>query len=312
MGSRASGRSVKRVLPLAFVGLGLIWGSSFLWIKIGIEEMDPATLVAYRVTVAAAAMLLYLRATGQRISLQPRELAPLAVLGLIATSLPIFLISWGEQYIDSGTAAVLNSLVPIFSLIIAGMIMHVESVNLVRVVGVLTGFVGTAVLASREFAARGDALALLGAAAVVVASISYALGGIYSRSRIQGTPRYVVAGGNLTFGAIYMWIYVLATGADPALPTQLGSIVAVLWLGLLGSFLAFILFYYLLTHLETTVATMVTYLFPVVGVALGVLFLGELLDARLMLGTTLVVVGIVVVSLRYDQIVRGCAGLRAR
>jgi drug/metabolite transporter (DMT)-like permease len=88
--------------------------------------------------------------------------------------------------------------------------------------------------------------------------------------------------------------------------------VAVLWLGLLGSFLAFILFYYLLTHLETTVATMVTYLFPVVGVALGVFFLGELLDARLILGTTLVVVGIVVVSLRYDQIVRRWAGLRAR
>src|SRR3970282_2882811 len=115
--------------------------------KMGTEIMDPATLLAYRVTVAAAAMLLYLRVTGQRISLQPRELSPLAVLGLIATSLPIFLISWGEQYIDSGTAAVLNSLVPIFRLIIAGMIMHVESVTLVRVVGVLSGFAGTGVRA---------------------------------------------------------------------------------------------------------------------------------------------------------------------
>src|SRR3990172_2746658 len=124
------------------------------------EEMDPATLVAYRVTVAAAAMLLYLRATGQRISLQPRELAPLAVLGLIATSLPILLISWGEQYIDSGTAAVLNSLVPIFSLLVAGLVIRTETWSLLRVVGILTGFAGAVVLASREFALNPGPAAL--------------------------------------------------------------------------------------------------------------------------------------------------------
>lgn len=301
-----------RLVPAAFVGLGLIWGSSFLWIKIAIEEMAPATLVAYRISLAAVAMLLYLRITGQRLPTRPRELAPLAVLGLIATSLPIFLISWGEQYIDSGTAAVLNSLVPIFSLILAGMVLRVESVTAVRVIGVVTGFAGAAVLASREFAATSSSLALLGAGAVAVAAISYAAGGIYGRSQIQGTPRYVVAAGNLTFGAIFMWLYVALSGSDPALPTHLGSIVAVVWLGLLGSFFAFILYYYLITHLEATVASMVTYVFPVVGVALGVAFLGELLDTRLILGTGLVVAGIVIVSLRYDQIVRRWAGRGAR
>ncbi len=291
------------LLPAAFLLLGLIWGSSFLWIKIGVQEMDPATLVAYRVSIGALAMLAYVRITGERLPRRARELAPMALLGMIATALPFFLITWGEQYIDSGTAAVLNSLTPIFSLLLAGLILRTESVTLVRVIGLLTGFAGAALLASREFALRGDALALLGTAAVTVAAISYAAGVSVSRAMVHGTPRNVVAAGNLTFGALYVWVFAVLSGANLAPPVQLDSILALFWLGLLGSFLAFVLLYFLIAHLEATVATMVTYLFPVVGVALGVIFLHELLDARLAIGTGLVLVGIMVVGLRYDQVV---------
>ena len=291
------------LVPGAFILLGLIWGSSFLWIKIGVEEMDPATLVAYRVSLGALAMLAYVRLTGEKLPRNPRDYLPLAALGMIATALPFFLITWGEQYIDSGTAAVLNSLTPIFSLILAGFILRTETVTRARVVGLVTGFAGAALLASREFALRGDPVALLGVAAVTVAAISYAGGASVSRAMVHGTPRNVVAAGNLTFGAAYIWIFTLVTGSNPAPPTQPDSIIALLWLGLLGSFFAFLLLYFLIAHLEATVASMVTYLFPVVGVTLGVALLHEVLDARLLIGTGLVVVGIVVVSLRYDQVV---------
>jgi drug/metabolite transporter (DMT)-like permease len=291
------------LVPGAFILLGLIWGSSFLWIKIGVEEMDPATLVAYRISIGALAMLAYARLTGEHLPKSLRELAPLAVLGLIATALPFFLITWGEQHIDSGTAAVLNSLTPIFSLILAGLVLRTESVTLVRVIGLVTGFGGATVLASREFALRGDLLALVGTGAVTVAALSYAFGASLSKAMVHGTPRIVVAAGNLTFGAVYIWVFTLLSGSNPAPPVQLDSIIALLWLGLLGSFLAFVLLYFLIAHLEATVATMVTYLFPVVGVTLGVVFLHEVLDARLAIGTGLVLVGIVVVSLRYDQVV---------
>ena len=300
------------LVPAAFILLGLIWGSSFLWIKIGVEEMDPATLVAYRISLGAVAMLVFARLTGEHLPRSWRELIPLAALGMIATALPFFLITWGEQYIDSGTAAVLNSLTPIFSLILAGFVLRTENVSLVRVLGLVTGFAGAALLASREFALRGDALALLGTGAVAVAAISYAAGASVSRSMVHGTPRNVVAAGNLTFGAIYIWIFALLTGANAAPPSQLDSIIALLWLGLLGSFLAFVLLYFLISQLDATVATMVTYLFPVVGVTLGVVFLHELLEARLAIGTALVVVGIVVVTLRYDQIVSVVARRRSR
>jgi drug/metabolite transporter (DMT)-like permease len=300
------------LVPAAFILLGLIWGSSFLWIKIGVEEMDPATLVAYRISLGALAMLAYVRLTGEKLPRTLGELAPLAVLGMIATALPFFLITWGEQYIDSGTAAVLNSLTPIFSLIVAGLILRTESVTLVRVIGLVTGFAGAAVLASREFALRGDALALFGTGAVAVAALSYALGTSVSKAMVHGTPRNVVAAGNLTFGAVYIWVFALLSGANPSPPTQPDSIIAILWLGLLGSFLAFVLLYFLIANLEATVATMVTYLFPVVGVTLGVIFLNELLEARLVIGTVLVVIGIVVVGLRYDQVVRVVTGWRSR
>jgi drug/metabolite transporter (DMT)-like permease len=300
------------LVPAAFILLGLIWGSSFLWIKIGVDEMDPATLVAYRVSLGAAAMLLYVRFTGERLPRSVRDLVPMAALGMVATALPFFLITWGELYIDSGTAAVLNSLTPIFSLILAGTILHTESVTLVRVIGLVTGFAGAALLASREFALRGDPLALIGVAAVTVAAISYAVGASVSKALVHGTPRNVVAAGNLVFGAVYIWIFALVSGADAALPRQSDTIIAVLWLGLLGSFLAFMLLYFLISRLEATVASMVTYLFPVVGVTLGVVVLGEVLDARLLIGTALVLAGIVVVSLRYDQVVGLVTGLRGR
>ena len=299
------------LVPAAFILLGLIWGSSFLWIKIGVEEMDPATLVAYRISLGAAAMLVYARLTGERLPRSLGELVPLAALGMIATALPFFLITWGEQYIDSGTAAVLNSLTPIFSLILAGAILRTESITMVRVIGLVTGFGGAAVLASREFAMRGDALALLGTGAVAAAAISYAGGASVSKAMVHGTPRNVVAAGNLTFGAVYIWVFALLTGANPALPTQVDSIIAILWLGLLGSFLAFVLLYFLIANLDATVASMVTYLFPVVGVTLGVVFLHELLDARLAIGTALVVVGIVVVTLRFDQVLSAVSRRRS-
>ncbi|MEX0629513.1 MAG: EamA family transporter [Chloroflexota bacterium] len=290
------------LLPAAFILLGLIWGSSFAWIKVAVAELPPATLVAERMTLGALAMLVFLV-----FSRPPRptrgQVGHLAVMGAVNAGLPIFLISWGEQYIDSGTAAVLNSLVPIFSLLVAGLVLRTETWSPLRVVGVLAGFAGAAVLASREFAFNPGPAAIGGAVAVTVASLSYAIGASYAKSRIQSTNRYVVAAGTLIFAAIYLWIVAFAVDGGPVLPTQAGTIAAVLWLGLLGSFVAYILYFYLLSHMGATVSTMVTYVFPIVGVSVGVIALNELLDLRLLLGTGLVVLGIAIVGLRYDAMV---------
>lgn len=296
------------LLPVAFVLLGLIWGSSFAWIKVAVDEIPPATLVAWRMTLGALGMAVLLAALRIPWPRTVGEWIPLAVLGTVNAAIPIFLISWGEQFVDSGTAAVLNSLVPIFSLIIAGLVLKTEPVTALRVGGLVLGFVGAALLASRELSLRADETGLIGALAVVLAAVSYAIGASYSRHRIGLNHRYVVAGGTLVFAALDMWVLALLADGGFVVPLELDTLVAVAWLGLLGSFLAYVLYFLLIENLGATLATMVTYIFPVVGVAIGVLLLNERMDARLAIGTALVLIGIVVVGLRYDASVSRVPG----
>lgn len=291
------------LLPAAFVLLGLIWGSSFAWIKIAVDEIPPASLVAWRMGLGAVGMLVLLAFIRVPMPRGVRDWLPLVVLGAVNAAIPIFLISWGEQFVDSGTAAVLNSLTPIFSLILAGLVLRVEPVTALRVGGLVLGFLGAALLASREFDLRADASGLFGAGAVVLAALSYAVGASYARHRIRSTHRYVVAGGTLVFATIDMVVLAFITDGGVILPTQPDTILAVAWLGLLGSFVAYVCFFFLIEHLGATVASMVTYVFPVVGVTLGVLLLNERMDARLILGTALVLAGIIVVTVRYDAAV---------
>ncbi len=288
------------LLPVAFVLLGLIWGSSFAWIKVAVEEIPPASLVALRMGLGAVGMLALLAYIRVPMPRGAREWLPLFVLGAVNAAIPIFLISWGEQFVDSGTAAVLNSLTPIFSLLIAGVALRVEPVTALRVGGLLLGFLGAVLLASRELDLRADASGLIGAGAVVLAAFSYAVGASYARHRIRSTHRYVVAAGTLVFAAFDTAVLALITDGGVILPTQPDTILAVAWLGVLGSFVAYVCFFFLIEHLGATVAAMVTFMFPVVGVALGVLLLGERMDVRLILGTVLVLMGIIVVTLRYD------------
>jgi len=300
------------LIPAAFLLLGLIWGSSFAWIKIAVEEIPPATLVAWRMSLGAVAMVALLAIL--RIP-WPRDAGAwvaLAVLGAVNAAIPIFLISWGEQFVDSGTAAVLNSLTPIFSLVIAGLALRTEPVTALRVGGLVLGFIGAAILATRELSLRADPSGLIGALAVVLAAFSYAVGASYARHRIGHDHRYVVAGGTLVFAALDMWVLALIVdGGGFILPTELSTWVAVVWLGILGSFVAYILFFFLIETIGATLATMVTYIFPVVGVAIGVTLLHEQLDARLFIGTMLVIAGVVVVGLRYDpRVSRVPEGLR--
>jgi drug/metabolite transporter (DMT)-like permease len=300
------------MVPTAFILLGTLWGSSFVWIKVAVEDVSPASLVSLRMMLGAAGMLTFLAITRTRWPWRWSVIGHLAVMGLINAGLPIFLISWGEQYIASGTAAVLNALVPLFSLVIAGFILHTESWTGVRTLGLVTGFCGTVVLASREFGLSSDPLAAVGALAVTIASLSYAAGASYAKFRIHDTPRYVVAGGTLVFAAIYVTAWAMLSDGGISLPSTALTWAALLWLGLLGSFVAYLLFFFLIVHVGATVSTMITYLFPVVGISLGWLFLSETPDITLLFGTALIVLGMALVGLRYDALVSRANRLTGR
>lgn len=279
----------------AFLGLGLIWGSSFLWIKIGLREIGPFTLVAFRLLFGAAGLFTVLRLRPQPFPERGRIWWTLALLGLTNTALPFVLITWGEQTVDSSVAAVLNSSVPLFTLVIAHLALDDEQITLTRAVGLLTGFLGVLLLFSRGLA-QSDGGGFLGEIAILIAAISYAGSSVFARRNLRAVPLLVQAFLPLLFADALSWTSAALLEPPLAIPASPTTWMALLWLGLLGSCIAYLLYFYLLHAIGATRTTLVTYVFPVVGVALGVLVLGEMLDWRLLAGASLVVASIAVVT----------------
>ena len=281
---------------VVFFALGLIWGSSFLWIKIAVQEVDPFTLVSWRLLFGTLGMVAVI--VWKRPSFPPQRSIwlALAVLGIINTALPFVLISWGEKSIDSAVASVLNSTVPLFTLVIAHLFLHDEPITARKAVGLLIGFAGVLVLMARDLEIGSLRAGVLGQAAVLLAAVSYASASVFARRTMREVSPLVQAFVPMAFADAVVWSIATQVGEPGRLPALPITWVALLWLGLLGSCLAYLLYYHLLHSVGATRAVMVTYVFPVVGVALGVLFLNELTDWHLLAGAALVIASIAVVN----------------
>jgi drug/metabolite transporter (DMT)-like permease len=283
-----------------FLLLGAIWSSSFMWIKIAVQEMRPITLVAYRVLFGllfGIAVILI-----QRVSLRRsfQEWRPLLLLGITNIAIPFFLISWGEQVIDSGVAAILDATVPLFTILLAHFLLRDDKITLPKVLGLLIGFTGVVILMSKDIGSSSNSV--LGQLAVVLASVFYAGSGVFARRTTVDTPGILRSAGPLISATLVMWPATFLLESPLKIP-QLGiTWMALLFLGILGSGVAFILAYYLIHEIGPTRTSMVTYLFPVGGVLLGVIFLDEQLSWQLIAGTTLVIVSLAVVNWKQKTI----------
>jgi drug/metabolite transporter (DMT)-like permease len=280
----------------AFLLLGSIWGSSFLWIKIALDEVGPFTLVAYRLLFGVLGMLLVLLVLRPTFPKARRIWAMLALMGLTNTALPFVLISWGEISIDSGVASILNSTTPLFTLVIAHFFLSDERMTVPRALGLLLGFAGIVLLFSRDVGLEGFQSGLLGQAAVLMAAISYAGSSVFARRAFREVPLLVQAAIPLFTADLLIWVGALTFESPIDVPRIPITWIALAWLGVLGSCVAYLLYFYLIKNEGSTRSTLVTYMFPVIGVALGVLFLGERLDGRLVVGALMVVAGIGVVN----------------
>lgn len=183
-----------------FLTLGLIWGSSFLLIKVGVAELTPLQLVGLRIGTAAVAMLLTLYLTGHRFPRDRASVGGLVVAGLFNTAVPFFLITWGEQSIASGLATVLNATVPLFSLVIAHFALQDERITGMKVLGLVSGFVGIIVLASRSLGQEEVTGSLAGQGAVLLAALCYAGTTVFVRRNLRHLQPLVVSSGALLTG----------------------------------------------------------------------------------------------------------------
>ena len=283
----------------AFALLGLVWGSSFLWIKIAVEEIGPFTLVAFRLLFGLVGLLIIMRLRKQSFPRDRKTLLAFLFMGVFNTALPFTLISWGETKIDSSLASILNGTVPLFTIIIAHFWLHDDKITLPRIAGLIVGFAGIVVLVSRDLGPagvfNGD---ILGQLAVLAASLCYATAITFSRRHLRGQPPLVQATMVILIADTLLWLTAPIVERPLHVPTLPITWFALAWLGLLGSCLAYLLFFYLINAWGPTRASLVTYVFPVIGLLLGIIFLGEIADWRLMIGSLLVVAGIVVVNLK--------------
>ncbi|MBZ0291766.1 MAG: DMT family transporter [Anaerolineae bacterium] len=289
----------------AFWFIGLIWGSSFLLIRVGVRELRPIEVVFIRTSIAAIGLGLVIALRRVPIPTDWRNIRALIIIGLGNVVAPFVLISWGEQHIASGVAAVLQSTAALFTLVVAHFAFTDERITTRKIVGLLTGFVGVIVLFSRELTSTGGeaaTLGLLGQLAIVVASAFYATFTTYSRKIIQGSVEPVIlSGSTMLVAALATAPFALfAEGGFTPLRQAVSSdvLVSVVILGFLNTFIAYLFYYFVVRELGASRASMVTYIVPVVGVILGALLLAEEVGLPLVIGTALIFVGIGIVNLR--------------
>ena len=270
------------------IGLALIWGSSFLFIKVAVRELTPATLIVGRLGLAALTLgLLVPFVVGS--SETVRELRDnwvwLVVVALVNTAIPFWLLSWGETRIDSGLASIIQASVPIFNALIAFVAFREVRVTGMRLVGVAVGFVGVALLVGAQPEGK-----VLGALAVVGMAFCYGVGGLLT-GRYLKPVQPVVVGFASTAIATLVWLPVGVAEAPSQMPGW-KTIASVVALGIPGTALAYLLFFGLITGAGAAYTSLVTYLIPPIAMAYGAIFLDERFGAYAFGGLALILGGV--------------------
>jgi len=277
---------VSRRYAFLLLVLGAIWGSSYLFIKVGVRELSPAVLIEVRLLLAAP-LLVWFAVRRHGWPALRRGWRQGLVLGVLNAAVPFTLIAWGETHVDSGTAAVGNASVPIFVALLALFFVPSERSTGVRLLGVLVGLVGVAVLAGVH--PQGGWRGTAGTAAIVLASISYAAANLYAgRHMSVGGP--VLAATSMTVA--FVLLLPLAAATPPAGMPGWKPLAAAAALGLLGTALAQILSYRMIRLYGSSRAVLVAYLLPAFALVYGFVFLNEALTLQKLGGLVLITGGV--------------------
>lgn len=268
------------------LALAAIWGSAFMFTRIALRDFAPSTLILIRIGSGALALGLYVRLSGRRFASLRPFVWPLALLGLVNTAVPFFLIAWGQQHIDSSLAAILNGSAPLFTALFALSVDHTQRVTGLRLVGVVLGFAGVVLLVG--FEVGGGRTAGAGALAVVAASACYGIAGLYAGRRLAGLPPSLVAFGTL----VWATLFVFPVGAVQASMPGWEGLLSVLYLGVAATGAAYLLYFGLIAGAGASRAMLVTYLVPSLALLYGAVFLDEPVKALSVAGLALVLAGV--------------------
>jgi drug/metabolite transporter (DMT)-like permease len=279
---------VSRRYLVMLVALAAIWGSSFMFIKVAVEEMAPAEVVFGRVLVGTATLVAAVPfVLGWRRTLTDlrRFIWPLAVLAVVNVCVPFWLLAWSEKRLDSGLAGVLQASMPLFTALLALRFSRVERVTGGRLVGVMVGFIGVVLLVGAQ--PRGDVLPAL---AVLLTAFCYAVSVLYAGARLGDAPPIVTSVGSLAIATVLSLPFGVAQFPDHVPSWKaIGSIVA---LGALGLSVAYLLYFAIISGAGASYAALVTYLVPALALAYGAIFLDEPITMSALGGLVLILAGV--------------------
>jgi drug/metabolite transporter (DMT)-like permease len=286
---------------LVWLLLCCIWGSTWLFIKLGLNDLPPLTFAGIRFVIAA--LILFSLIAVRRVPLprKRRDLMLLALTGVLSFSLNYGLVFWGEQYISSGLAALLQSMLPAFGLIIAHYYLPRERMTLPRMLGVLLGVLGVGVIFSNQLQVSGPR-ALWGSAALVVSAFCAAYANVLVKTYGVNLQPSVLAAGQMVFGLIPLLLIGIPLEGNPLkfrwTPIAL---ISLLYLAIVGTVIAFLLYYWLMHNMDVTKTMLIALVTPVVAVVLGMLILKEELHWRTLVGGAMIMSGIGLIVVRKSR-----------
>ena len=277
---------MSRKALLLFTATSVIWGSSFLFIRVAVEHMPPSAVVFGRAVLGAAFLVpLAIRARAFR-GLRPLML-PVVVVTLLDMALPTFLTAWGEQHVSSSAAGILTATDPLFTALLALWLIRSEAVDRIRFTGLIIGLGGVVALLGLDF--HGRTGELLGAGAVLLSALGYAAAALLYRRWLADVPALAVTALMAGISSV-LFLAPAAAGLPRHLPPA-SSILALAALGIVNTGLAYWLFYLLIDQAGAATASVITYAMPVVALILGVALLGEKLTLGAIAGLILIAVG---------------------
>jgi drug/metabolite transporter (DMT)-like permease len=271
---------------ILLLSLGAIWGASYLFIKIGLRDLSPS-MVAWVRVVLAALVLVPLAAQARALAGAGSRLGPVLVVAAVQVAVPFVLIPAGEEEISSALAGILVASTPLFTALLAIWVDHEERSQGLRLVGVMAGFAGVAVLLGVDLG--GSGAELLGGGFVILASLGYAIGGFVIKHRLADTKPLGLSALVMVASGAMLLPPALATA--PSEPPGLGPATAIFTLGVLGTGVAFALFYTLIGLVGPARAFIVTYLAPGFAVVYGAVLLDEQITLATLGGLLLILAG---------------------
>jgi len=277
---------VNRKALLLFAATSVIWGSSFLFIRVAVAHLPPSAVVFGR-TVLGATFLVPLAARSRAFRGMGQVIVPLAMVTLLDMAAPTFLTAWGEQHISSSAAGILTATDPLFTAVLALWLIRSEAPSRKQLAGLITGFAGVIALLGIDF--RGSAVELLAAGAVLLSALGYAGAALIYRRWLADVP---AIGVTALMTAVSSLAFLAPAAANlPRQAPPASSILALATLGIINTGVAYWLFYLLIDQAGAATASVITYVMPVVALFLGVGLLGEQLTTGAIAGLLLIGLG---------------------